>query len=97
MRKISLFIIALAACVSLSAITKDEQALYDLVGRIAPQHKTSFVFKQKKQKAETYTVESKGGKVVITGSNAQSMAVGLNYYLKYCCHTTVSWLVSSPV
>lgn len=97
MRKLISILALLAVCASLSAITKDEQALYDLVGRIAPQHKSNFVFKQKKQKIETYTVHAKGGKVVITGSNAQSMAVGLNYYLKYYCHTTVSWLVSSPV
>ena len=97
MKKSLLIMVALTVCLMASAATKDEQALYNLVGRIAPNHTKDFVFKQKKQKAETYTVEAKGGKVTITGSNAQSMAVGLNYYLKYVCHTTVSWLISSPV
>ncbi len=97
MKKIKSLIVALSVCSVLSANTKDEQALYDLIGRIAPQHKSNFVFRQKKQKTETYIVESKGGKIVITGSNAQAMAVGLNYYLKYVCHTTVSWRVSNPV
>lgn len=98
MKRLSLFTIALLCMLmTASAVTKDEQALYDLVGRIAPQHKAGFVFKQKKQKHNTYTVEAKGGKVTITGPNANTMAVGLNYYLKYVCHTTVSWLISSPV
>ncbi|HMG67131.1 MAG TPA: alpha-N-acetylglucosaminidase [Chitinophagaceae bacterium] len=30
-------------------------------------------------------------KLVIRGNNANSMATGLNYYLKYFCHTSVSW------
>ncbi|MCH5178873.1 MAG: alpha-N-acetylglucosaminidase [Prevotellaceae bacterium] len=97
MKKIKLMIAMLAVSAVMSAVTKDEQALYDLVGRIAPQHQSNFVFKQKKQKGETYTVEAKGGKAYITGSNAQAMAVGLNYYFKYHCNTTVSWLISSPV
>ena len=70
MRKLISILALLAVCASLSAITKDEQALYDLVERIAPQHKSNFVFEQKKQKIETYTVHAKGGKVVITGNNA---------------------------
>lgn len=97
MNKLKLIMAALLFCLAASAVTKDEQALYDLVGRIAPSHKGDFTFKQKKQKGDTYTVTAKGGKVTITGTNANTMAVGLNYYLKYVCHTTVSWQVSSPV
>lgn len=107
MKKLSVLMAAMLVCIMGYAATSsktnkmsnnpDEQALYELVSRIAPEHQQSFVFKQKKQKAETYTVEAKNGKVVITGTNANTMAVGLNYYLKYVCHTTVSWLRSSPV
>ncbi|MGN1236326.1 MAG: alpha-N-acetylglucosaminidase N-terminal domain-containing protein, partial [Bacteroidaceae bacterium] len=97
MKKIRLAVALTLCCIALSAATKDEAALYDLVGRIAPQHKENFVFKQKKQKQDTYTVEAKNGRVTITGTNVNTMAVGLNYYLKYVCHTTVSWLATSPV
>lgn len=97
MKKIRLAVTLTLFCIALSAATKDEAALYDLVGRIAPQHKEKFIFKQKKQKQDSYTVEAKNGRVTITGTNANSMAVGLNYYLKYVCHTTVSWLATSPV
>ncbi len=80
-----------------NAVTKDEQAMYDLISRIAPQHQANFTFKQKKQKTDTYTVEAKGGHATISGTNANTMAVGLNHYLKYVCHTTVSWLATNPV
>ncbi|MDY3062952.1 MAG: alpha-N-acetylglucosaminidase N-terminal domain-containing protein, partial [Bacteroidaceae bacterium] len=97
MKKIRLAVAFTLFCIALSAATKDEVALYNLVGRIAPQHKENFIFKQKKQKQDSYSVEAKNGRVIITGTNANSMAVGLNYYLKYVCHTTVSWLATSPV
>ncbi|MDD6784377.1 MAG: alpha-N-acetylglucosaminidase TIM-barrel domain-containing protein, partial [Prevotellaceae bacterium] len=97
MKKIRLAVAFTLFCIALSAATKDEVALYNLVGRIAPQYKENFIFKQKKQKQDSYSVEAKNGRVIITGTNANSMAVGLNYYLKYVCHTTVSWLATSPV
>ena len=34
---------------------------------------------------------------MITGNNANSMATGLNHYLKYYCLTTVSWYADIPV
>ena len=43
MKKIKAVIAALAVCTALSATTKDEQALYDLVSRIAPQHQNNFI------------------------------------------------------
>ncbi|WP_409012348.1 alpha-N-acetylglucosaminidase N-terminal domain-containing protein [Bacteroides intestinalis] len=33
----------------------------------------------------------------MSGNNINSMAVGLNYYLKYYCLITVSWYVDQPV
>src|SRR5690242_18122545 len=36
-------------------------------------------------------------KLTIGGNNANSMAVGLNYYLKYFCHTSVSWYSSDRI
>lgn len=112
MKKLSVILVALLFCLAGGAattnsslpamamkqgISKDEQTMYDLVSRIAPEHKSGFTFRQKKQAQDTYTVEARNGHVTITGNNANSMAVGLNYYLKYVCHTTVSWLRNSPV
>ncbi len=97
MKRLTLLTLSLCMFTLASAVTKDEQAMYDLVGRIAPQHKAHFTFKQKKQKTDTYSVVAKDGHATVSGTNANTMAVGLNYYLKYVCHTTVSWLATSPV
>ncbi|MBO5627506.1 MAG: alpha-N-acetylglucosaminidase N-terminal domain-containing protein, partial [Aeriscardovia sp.] len=43
------------------------------------------------------TLSSEGDKIVIEGNNANSMAVGLNYYLENYCLTTVSWFASDPI
>ena len=49
------------------------------------------------QGRDVFTLESKGGKVVIGGNNAGSMAVGLNRYLNRYCKTTVSWYADVPL
>ena len=46
---------------------------------------------------DVFTLESRGGKVVIGGNNANSMAVGLNRYLNHYCKTTVSWYADVAV
>ncbi|MDP4186227.1 MAG: alpha-N-acetylglucosaminidase, partial [Bacteroidota bacterium] len=42
-------------------------------------------------------IETKNGKIIIGGNNYNSMAVGLNYYLKYYCLTSVSWSANDPI
>ena len=49
------------------------------------------------QGKDIFTIGSKGGKVVIGGNNANSMAVGLNRYLNHYCTTTVSWYADVPL
>ncbi len=46
---------------------------------------------------DVFTLESRGGKVVIGGNNANSMAVGLNGYLNRYCKVTVSWYAGVPL
>jgi len=46
---------------------------------------------------DVFTLESRGGKVVIGGNSANSMAVGLNRYLNRYCKTTVSWYSDAPL
>lgn len=55
------------------------------------------VFKQIKSDVDRYVITSKNGKIVISGNNANSMATGLGYYLKYCCKTNVSWDVNDSI
>jgi len=44
-----------------------------------------------------FTLEQRGGKLIIGGNNANSMAVGLNHYLKYYCKAEYGWLVGDDV
>ena len=47
--------------------------------------------------SDRFELESVDGKIIIRGNNANSIAVGLNHYLKYFCHTSVSWYVDNPI
>ena len=49
------------------------------------------------QGRDVFTLECAGGKVIIGGNNANSMAVGLNRYLNRYCKVTVSWYADVPV
>ena len=40
---------------------------------------------------DVFTLRNEGNRVIIGGNNANSMAVGLNRYLKKYCNVTVSW------
>lgn len=63
-----------------------------------PQYADRFVFEiVPEEDRDYYLLESKDGKIHISGNNANSMAAGLNYYLKYYCLTTVSWYADIPV
>ena len=40
---------------------------------------------------DVFEIESIKGKVIIRGNSGVSMAMGLNWYLKYSCKCNVSW------
>ena len=40
---------------------------------------------------DVFRLRSEGSRIVIEGNNANSMAVGLNHYLKYYCLVNVGW------
>ncbi|MCS2795081.1 alpha-N-acetylglucosaminidase N-terminal domain-containing protein [Bacteroides faecis] len=46
---------------------------------------------------DRFTLESDNGKILIKGNNRNSLAVGLNHYLKYYCQAHVSWYASDSV
>lgn len=47
--------------------------------------------------SDCFELEQAGPFVTIRGNSANSMAVGLNHYLKYYCLTSVSWYKDDPV
>lgn len=41
---------------------------------------------------DLFTLNRRGRKVIVGGNNANSMAVGLNYYLRQYCHADYGWM-----
>ncbi len=100
MKKITLnlFLPLLVAVASCSApMTPDESEATSLAERILPEQSHHFEFEQLADTVDVFELESVGDKVVIRGNNANSMAVGLNHYLKNYCNTTVSWYDYNPL
>lgn len=64
-----------------------------------PAYADSFLFKKVDGNGkDLFRIESTADdRIMISGNNANSMATGLNYYLKYYCLTTVSWYADQPV
>lgn len=88
-------LLGMTAC---SSKDRDVLAVEQLTHRLIPQYADQFVFEiVPEEDRDYYSLESKDGKIHIRGNNANSMAAGLNYYLKYYCLTTVSWYADIPV
>ena len=70
-----------------------------LAGRLSARlaDKVEFRKMEAEQGKDAFTLESRGGKVIIGGNNANSMAVGLNRYLNRYCQVTVSWYAGVPM
>lgn len=89
-----LFSFLLIAC----SASQDEKTMKEMVKRLVPEHAEVFRFEQLAVDGQDrYEIEAIKGKVVIRGNNANSMAVGLNYYLSQYCLTTVSWYADDKV
>jgi alpha-N-acetylglucosaminidase len=68
------------------------EAIDSLIERILPGQSSSFSLAVIPADAgrDVFELDYSGGKVVIRGNNANSMAQGLNYYLKYSCNVHLS-------
>ena len=77
----------------------DVEQATSLAGRLSAQlaDKVEFRKMEAEQGKDVFTLESRGSKVVISGNNANSMAVGLNRYLNRYCKVTVSWYAGVPM
>ncbi len=80
-------------CLSAFSQSNDVKTAESLVSRIAPSFSKSITFKKGNASLNKgyFRLENQSGKLLITADNANSMAVGLNYFLKNYCHTTISW------
>lgn len=100
MRKIVCFLVMFwGMAMPLWAVNKgDVGAAESMLRRLIPDCADMFQFKKVNSKEDFFRIESSAdSKILISGNNANSMAVGLNYYLKYYCLTTVSWYADQSV
>ena len=98
MKKIFTFFIPFLFGMSFSN-SADEVAARALLQRIAPQYNNKIIFKSEPSSDGKgfYQLENYCGKLLVTGNNANSMAVGFNYFLKNYCKTNVSWFSENNI
>ncbi len=99
MKRIYLLLTMAFVIATINARTQSEIAS-ELAHRLLGDRADEFIFKEipKDKKAQDiFTVESRDNRIEIGGNNANSMAAGLNYYLKNYAGTTVSWYKDDAV
>ena len=82
---------------SCSFMNDDIQAVKGLARRIVPEYSRNIRFEQISDTIDVFEIQTLRNRLVIKGNNANSMAVGLNHYLKNYCGVTVSWHEFDPV
>jgi alpha-N-acetylglucosaminidase len=69
----------------------DIKSTKGLIKRTLPKHANQFIVEQIKSKKDTFTIESRGGKIVLAGNNGVSIASSLYFYLNEYCHCQITW------
>lgn len=76
----------------LSATMLAQRPIDGLAHRILGNRDTSFVFRiQDTDRSDYFRIEQQGVHIAITGNNNNSLAMGLNHYLKHHAHVHISW------
>ncbi len=85
-------VLLLAGCSAQKDKSPDALAAKALAQRVIPAQAGHFVFETlPADSCDYFTLRSEGRKIVVGGNDANSMAVGLNHYLKYWCHVNIGW------
>lgn len=94
------FVLAVLCAVGLffsAAGAESVRTSEELSQRIVPEIADSIVFEEIIAGTDTFSVSSRGGKVLIQGSSPIAMSVGLNNYLRKCLGVSVSWFADDKV
>lgn len=83
--------------VAVSGTVQAQRAASALAERVLGKQADKFVFVQQCDTVDFFTLCPEGGRIRIVGNNDNSMAVGLNYYLKEYAKVHVSWYSADPV
>lgn len=92
MKKIISVLVLCMCLFSAHAVENDIAAAKALVHRLLPQWEDKIQFRLLSQGGDAFELQTVKGKLMISGNDANSMAVGLNHYLKYYCHVEIGWL-----
>lgn len=89
----------LAVSASCDSGRKADGPLAEMCGRLFPEYADEFVFSVMEDTTgvDRFAIESVDGKIHISGNNNNSLAVGLNHYLKNYCNARVSWYAADSV
>ena len=90
-------LLLLAGCAASPDSGPEAPAARALAERVLGKDARHFIFRTIDADSDVFRIETQGRKTVISGNNANSMAVGLNHYLKYFCNVNVGWFVWDEV
>jgi len=86
-------VLTAASCVRTPGNPEEEAARALAERVVGPRAARHFVFTcVPSDSTDTFRLEQAGSRLRISGNSANSMAVGLNHYLKYYCHVEYGWL-----
>lgn len=97
MKRIALLMAALTGIIMSSWGAGGREAATALGRRVVPAIAHRIIFEEIEAPGDTFAISARGDKVVIEGSSAQAMAVGLNNYLRRDLGVSVSWYADMPV
>ena len=87
-----------ASCMKKAETDPEVIAMRGLVNRVVPEYSEKILLQRlENDTIDRFEIEMKRKKLVIRGNNANSMAVGLNHYLKYYCMAQYSWFKEEPL
>lgn len=89
--------IMLFSCTPGQIQPESNKEMVAMLKRLAPDYENRFLFIEQKNDSDYFELTSKRNKIVVKGNSVNSLAVGLNYYLRYYCNTSISWYMSDPV
>ena len=98
--RLMLAMVLMAACTDSVFASVSTEAATALARRILGEQCDRIRFQdvsRNKADAEFFTVEDSDGGVLVSGTGAPAMAMGLNWYLRYRCKVDVSWYSHDPV
>lgn len=84
---------------SCNDLPTENKVMKEMCYRLFPEHSDFFLFELMSDSLDKdrFTIESIHEKIKISGNNNNSLAAGLNHYLRYYCNTNVSWYAFDKV